>query len=187
MSLIAMQDVYFGYGGPALLEGVNFLIDEGERVSLVGRNGCGKSTLLKLVHGPLEVYSGEITRQPNLRIAMLSQSVPQNTNGKVFDIVAQGLGRAGELLIEYHNITHNQKPGSNQLLSRLGSELDKADSWKKLNIVETVLSMTDIDPEIQFSELSAGLKRRVMTSKALPEQRNQDRNKCRSQVRRYCR
>ena len=171
MPLIAMRDVHFGFGGPALLEGMNFLVDQGERVSLLGRNGCGKSTLLRLVQGELEPYSGEITRQPNLRVAMLSQSAAKGISGKVFDVVAQGLGEAGKLLVEYHNISHNtstdQSAGSDMRLRELHNQLDKSDTWKKLNVIETVLSMTGIDPEIQFGELSAGLKRRVLTAKTL--------------------
>ena len=171
MSLIAMRDIKFGFGGPVLLEGINFQIRQGERVSLLGRNGCGKSTLLRLVQGQLEPDSGEITCQPNLRVAMLSQSVRQDISGKVFDVVVQGLGNAGKLLVEYHNISHNtsnaHSADSDARLHELHDELEKEDSWKKLNVIETVLSMTGIDPEIQFSDLSAGLKRRVLTAKAL--------------------
>ena len=167
MPLIAMQDVNFGFMDPPLLEAVNFHIDPGERLCLLGRNGCGKSTLLRLITGDLEPLSGEITRQPNLRVAMLSQTVPQDITGKVFDIVAQGIGNAGKLLVKYHKISHDTTTVDTDRLHQLHNELDKSDAWKKLNILETVLSMTGIDPEIQFSDLSAGLKRRALTAKAL--------------------
>ena len=168
MPLIAMRDVKFGFTDPPLLEDVNFRIEPAERLCLLGRNGCGKSTLLRLITGDLEPLDGEITRQPNLRIAMLSQTVPQNITGKVFDVVAQGAGDAGKLLLEYHNLSHNTSgTHDNDRLNQLHNEIDKTDAWKKLNTIETVLSMTGIDPEIQFSDLSAGLKRRALTAKAL--------------------
>ncbi len=170
MPLIAMRDVNFGFGGPPLLEGLDFQIEPAERVCLLGRNGCGKSTFLRLLKGELKPESGEIMRQPQLRIGMLNQSVPQRVKGKVFDVVAEGLGEAWELLVKYHSIAHekaDESDDANAKLIRLHNELEKANSWKKLNVVETVISLLSVDADAQFSELSAGLKRRVLLAKAL--------------------
>ena len=166
MPLIAMRDVNFSFGGPPLLEAMNLLIEPGERISLLGRNGCGKSTLLRILHGELPIDSGEITRQPQLRTAMLDQSVPQDTTGKVFDVVAQGLGPAGKVLARYHHIAHDT-PDAEDRLNELHHELERTDAWKKLSVIETVISQVAVDAEAEFSELSAGLKRRVLLAKAL--------------------
>ena len=134
MSLIAMQDIKFGFGGPPLLKDVNFHINPNERVCLLGRNGSGKSTFLRLVQGELEIDGGEIMRQPQLRIGMLDQSVPQDIKGKVFDVVAEGLGNVWKLLAEYHNLAHENADGQddevNVRLLKLHNELDRSDSWK---------------------------------------------------------
>ena len=171
MPLIAMRDVKFGFGGPLLLKGIDFQIDPAERVCLLGRNGSGKSTFLRLLQGELEIDGGEIMRQPQLRIGMLDQSVPQNIKGKVFDVVAEGLGEAWELLAQYHNLAHENADGqddeANAKLLRLHNELDRSDSWKKINVVETAISQVSIDADAEFSELSAGLKRRVLLARAL--------------------
>jgi ATP-binding cassette subfamily F protein uup len=53
MTLLGMQDVSVGYGGHPLLEQMNFQIEQGERICLLGRNGVGKSTLIKLICGEL--------------------------------------------------------------------------------------------------------------------------------------
>ncbi len=166
-----MRDVNFSFGGPPLLEAMNLLIEPGERVSLLGRNGCGKSTLLRILHGDLPIDSGEITRQPKLRTAMLDQSVPQNTTGKVFDVVARGLGPAGKVLAQYHHIAHDT-PDAEDRLNELHHELERTDAWKKLSVIETVISQVAIDPEAEFSELSAGLKRRVLLAKTLAAEPN---------------
>ena len=47
-------------GGPWILKDVNFSMEEGERVGLVGPSGYGKSTLVKLLAGYLEPCEGEI-------------------------------------------------------------------------------------------------------------------------------
>ncbi|MCD4831184.1 MAG: ATP-binding cassette domain-containing protein [Anaerohalosphaeraceae bacterium] len=171
MTLVAMRDIYFSFGGPMLLEGINFLIEPGERISVVGRNGCGKSTLLKIVQGMLTPASGEMALQPNLRIAMLDQSVPQDVTGKVFDVVASGVGAAGHLLVEYHNIESDKSNDSTgqkeKRLAEIHHQLDETHSWNKLNLIETAISMTGIDSQLPFESLSAGLKRRVLTAKAL--------------------
>ncbi|MBW8002187.1 MAG: ATP-binding cassette domain-containing protein [Planctomycetes bacterium] len=171
MPLIAMRDIKFSFGGPLLLRGIDFQINPAERVCLLGRNGSGKSTFLRLLRGELDVDGGEITRQPQLRISMLNQSVPQNIKGKVFDVVAEGLGKIWESLAEYHRLAHENADGqdneANARLLRLHNELDKSDSWKKMNVVETAISQVSVNAEAEFSELSAGLKRRVLLARAL--------------------
>ena len=60
MPLITLQNVDYSVGGPLLLEHVDFSIEPGERVALIGRNGAGKSTLLKLLSGDLKPDDGEV-------------------------------------------------------------------------------------------------------------------------------
>ena len=168
MPVVSLRDIYFGFGGPSLLNGIDFRVEPGERVCLLGRNGTGKSTLLKLIKGEYQPNDGEITYHNNPKIAMLTQTVPQHIKGKVFDVVASGLGNAGNLLIEYHNTCHDTS--DQKRLARLHREIDNADAWQKLNLIETALSRTGLDPEMQFSELSAGLKRRVLMAKSLAQQ-----------------
>ena len=175
MSLIAMKDVEFSFGGPALLEDINFQISAMERVCLLGRNGCGKSTFLNLLEGRFKADCGEITREPQLRVAMFNQSVPENVSGKVYDVVAYGLGKAGELIVEYHKVYNqlerNEKTdAAEERLKQLHHELEKVDAWKKLNVIEKVISQVNIDSEAEFSELSAGLKRRVLLARALAKE-----------------
>jgi ATP-binding cassette subfamily F protein uup len=83
-----MQEVNLKFGGPALLDGVNLQIEEGERVCLLGRNGAGKSTLMKLIRGTMEPDSGEISRQQALRVAYLTQEVPHDLEGTIFEVIA---------------------------------------------------------------------------------------------------
>ena len=71
MSLITLQGVDVGVGGPLLLENVDLSIEPGERVCIVGRNGAGKSTLLRVLAGELAVDDGVVRREG--RIAGLAQ------------------------------------------------------------------------------------------------------------------
>ena len=150
MALISLQAVSLGFGGPLLLEQVNLQIEAGERVGLLGRNGAGKSSLLKLINGEVLPDSGTVARQQNLRVAYLSQEVPQAITGRVADIVAQGLDAAPVAFDDDH----------------AGQE------WRRQLQVEQVLSRMQLDPAAQFELLSAGLKRRVILAQGLARQPN---------------
>ena len=62
MALLGATNLTMSFGGPRLLDGVSFQIEEGQRVCLVGRNGAGKSTLLRLLSGDLVPDGGEVVR-----------------------------------------------------------------------------------------------------------------------------
>ena len=91
MALVSLRGVRLAFGGPPLLDGVDLMIERGERVCLLGRNGEGKSTLLRLLRGEIEADDGEVVRQQGLRIARLSQEVPEGRVGSVAEEVAAGL------------------------------------------------------------------------------------------------
>ena len=88
MALVSLQDIKVGFGGPLLLEGVDLSIDRGERVCLVGRNGTGKSTILRLITGEVKPDGGKIVFQQGVRITLLTQEVPHDLTGSVFDVVS---------------------------------------------------------------------------------------------------
>ena len=60
MSYITCKDLAVGYDGRAVASGINFSIDKGDYLCIVGENGAGKSTLVKTLLGLLKPVSGEI-------------------------------------------------------------------------------------------------------------------------------
>ncbi|MCW8908555.1 MAG: ATP-binding cassette domain-containing protein [Sedimenticola sp.] len=171
MALINLRNIQLGFGGPALLDGLNLAIERGERICLLGRNGAGKSTLMKLIAGELKADDGEYAIQQGAVITRLTQEVPEGIEGSVFDVVASGLGELGELVRRYHQVSHRlASEGSEKLLdqlSRVQHELEAADGWQSEQRVETVISRLSLDPDIPFAALSGGLKRRVLLARAL--------------------
>ncbi|MCF6282139.1 MAG: ATP-binding cassette domain-containing protein [Candidatus Polarisedimenticolaceae bacterium] len=171
MALINLNNIQLGFGGPLLLNGVNLSIERGERICLIGRNGEGKSTLMKLMAGDLKADDGEIVCQDGCRITRLTQEVPAGLEGTVFNIVAAGLGELGELVTRYHEvITQLATDCSDTLLSkleRIQHQLEAADGWQSEQQVEKVISRLSLDPDMEFSALSGGLKRRVLLAQAL--------------------
>ena len=105
MPLLAVKNIYLGFGGPPLLNDVHFTLDRHERVSLVGRNGQGKSSFMKLITGELKPDDGQIKFEEGARLAYLPQEVPIDVAGTVFDVVATGLGDMAQLLSEYQTLS----------------------------------------------------------------------------------
>ena len=171
MVLIALRDVSLGFRGPLVLDQANLTLEPGERVCLLGRNGTGKSTLLRLIQGEIELPRGEIVRQQGLVTAMLPQEVPQGLAGTVFDEVARGLGPRTELLVEYHHVAHQLAiEGSDELrirLDRIQHALELSGGWSMTQEVEAILSRMSLEPDSDVSNLSAGMKRRVLLARAL--------------------
>ena len=137
MPLLTIKNLSIRYRGPALLDEVSCHIDRKQRIGLLGRNGAGKTTLMKVMAGLIEPDSGTIRFDSGSRSAMLSQDVPEVGTGTVTDIVRQGL--AG---------------------------IDQVD-WQADNQVQQVLSRMELQPGLEFSSLSTGMKRRVLLAQAL--------------------
>ncbi|MEQ1103580.1 ATP-binding cassette domain-containing protein [Acinetobacter ursingii] len=169
MAYITLRDVQLAFGGPALLDGANFVLERGERVCLIGRNGEGKSTLLKLIEGSLLPDRGEVSIQNGLTVSMLAQDVPMDS-GKVADIVADGAGEAATVLKEYHEASDACVLGDMDACDRMGHlqhKLDQLDGWALENKVNTILGKMGLDPNADLADLSGGRKRRVLLARAL--------------------
>ncbi len=174
MALLTIRNVTLAFGGPPLLDGTTLQIEPGDRLCLMGRNGSGKSTLLKLVAGDFQPDTGEIIRQQGLRVALVSQEVPQGLTGTVFDVVAGGMGNTAELLAEYHHLSHRlASEGDEELLKRLEviqGSLEDSGGWSLHQEVERILERLALDPDAEFDTLSGGTKRRALLARALVSQ-----------------
>lgn len=73
--MINVTNVYIQYGERILLNRINVVIGEKEKIGLVGRNGAGKSTLLKIIAGEINPQEGQITIPPTSTIGFLHQEM----------------------------------------------------------------------------------------------------------------
>jgi ATP-binding cassette subfamily F protein uup len=142
MALFSLLDVNLCFGGPAVLDKVNFQVDPGERLCLVGRNGTGKSTLMKVIGGEIKSDTGAVFRQPGAVFTRLNQEIPSDIFGSVTDIVTSGLRAQGE---------HEE-------------------DWERDVRVDNLIEKLQLSPSAQFEKLSGGLKRRVLLARALAGQ-----------------
>lgn len=143
MALLSLLDINLSFGGPAVLEGLNFQVDAGERVCLLGRNGAGKTTLMRVISGEMEPDSGDVYRPNGAVYTRLPQEVPSDLEGSVHDIVYSGLRP---------NDDHHEE------------------DWERDVRVDDLLERLNLSAETEFTELSGGLKRRVLLARALAGQ-----------------
>ena len=73
--VIEFQDVDFAYGDKQILSHFNLLLQNKDRLGIVGDNGVGKSTLLNLISGQLKPQSGQVIIGETVRVAYFSQQI----------------------------------------------------------------------------------------------------------------
>ena len=85
--LLSAEKLSINFGSRQLLEGVNFYLNEGDKVGIIGINGTGKSTFLKVLAGAIPPDEGRITRNPNVQVSYLSQNPQMEDNATILEQV----------------------------------------------------------------------------------------------------
>lgn len=166
MTLLRLEQLQLAYGTHVLLDRADLTVEKGERLGLVGRNGTGKSTLLKLVAGDFNPDDGNVWRAPGLKIGVLSQELPASSGMTIFDMVAQGLPEAGDLLSEYHHLINDPDPDMNRM-AVLQTRIEAIDGWSFHQRIDVVLTRLGLPPEAEMNALSGGWRRRVALARAM--------------------
>ncbi|HEY1268616.1 MAG TPA: ATP-binding cassette domain-containing protein, partial [Candidatus Binatia bacterium] len=170
MTILRLDNVSLAYGHLPLLAHVDFQIEMGERVCLVGRNGTGKSTLLRVITGAAVLDEGEVWRRDALRIGNLDQEVPPDSDESVFQIVAGGLGELGRLLTEYHEAAQAAGAARADALNRMSElhpRIEALGGWNINQKVETVLTRLGLPADLRLTDASGGIRRQTMLARAL--------------------
>lgn len=169
---------YHYHGGGEVLKDVNFTLEQGQFLAILGNNGVGKSTLLKCLNKILKADSGELfldgenilqmsNHQVSRRIAFVSQTVP-NTQMTVHDVVM--LGRRPYMKWGFtekdHQIVHSAMDRLNleALLGRFLNQLSGGERQKvmlaralaqqpKLLLLDEPTSSLDIHNQYQVLEI----------------------------------
>ncbi|MCB1724390.1 MAG: ATP-binding cassette domain-containing protein [Gammaproteobacteria bacterium] len=171
MALLTLRNLHLSYGDPPLIDGIDLAVEPGERICVLGRNGEGKSTLLKLIAGEITADDGECVLSQGMRVARLTQDVPEQLHGSVFDVVADGVGDTAALIKQYHVASHALADDSSDAamaqLERIQHQLEAVDGWRMQLQVEQTVSRMQLDADDRFDDLSGGMKRRVLLARAL--------------------
>ncbi len=170
MPLITFDEVSLEFGDQLILNNVSLVLENGERVCLIGRNGEGKSTLMNIITGSVEADSGEIVKQSHLRVSQLEQGLPQERDITVKGYVAEGLQHLQILLDDYETLSSipiENNPNALRELEGLQQQIEAEGGWNIDQRVETIISELNLPTKLNLNQLSGGWRRRVALGKAL--------------------
>ena len=85
--LLSASHLSINFGSRQLLDDVNFYLNEGDKVGVIGINGTGKSTFLKVLSGVTEPDGGTISRNPNVQVSLLPQNPAMEESATVLEQV----------------------------------------------------------------------------------------------------
>jgi ATP-binding cassette subfamily F protein 3 len=87
--MISVDGLSVSFSGTTLFKDVSFVINEKDRIALMGKNGAGKSTLLKIIAGDNTPSSGKVSAPKDAVIAYLPQHLLTENTRTVFEEAAQ--------------------------------------------------------------------------------------------------
>ena len=172
------------YAARTLFEGLDWLIQLGDRVGVVGANGTGKSTLLKVMCGIEHFDSGELNKQKGIKIGYLPQDGLSFTGRSVFEECLSVFDEAIALEAEQEELAHKMgelDPSSEEysdVLERYSWVIDRhtaLDGYTKEAQVGTVLgglAFPTEDWQRKTDEFSGGWQMRIALAKLLLEKPN---------------
>ncbi len=173
MPYLTLDKAALAYGHVALLDHVDFLLDEGERVGLIGRNGGGKSSMLKVLAAQATLDDGIVWRAPGVRICYVSQEPMLDADATVFDEVARGLGDLHQIITDYHHLSHQlAEPDADyetllEAMQPLQTALEAQNGWAVQARIETAIQRLELNADSRVGDLSGGVRKRVALAQAL--------------------
>lgn len=178
--MITVNDISVQFGGTTLFSGVNFSINENDKIALMGKNGAGKSTLLKIVAGVNKPSTGSIAAPKEAVIAYLPQHLLTEDNATVMEETSKAFASIFNMKAEIDTIneeltvrTDYESDAYMKLIERVSELSEKFYSIEEVNYeaeVEKILKglgFTREDFGRPTSEFSGGWRMRIELAKIL--------------------
>ena len=178
--MISVDGLTVEFGGSALFSDISFVINEKDRIALMGKNGSGKSTLLKILAGVREPTRGKVSAPKDTVIAYLPQHLMTEDGRTVFEETAQAFVHLHEMEAEIAALnkeletrTDYESDSYMELIERVSTLSEKFYSIEEINydadIEKTLLGLgfTREDFNRQTSEFSGGWRMRIELAKLL--------------------
>ena len=168
MALVDLFNIKKQYDIKLLLDDVDFHLNEGERVTIVGQNGCGKSTLMKIIMGTEEPSEGKRVVTNSVQIEMLAQQPKFEEELNVRDAILNELTELKAAKEEYDQLSLKvAEDFENQeflkKLEKVSAFLDHHNAWNLDDKIERILQEFKLK-EYEYRpvvSLSGGEQRRV--------------------------
>ncbi len=106
MAQITIEGLSKSYGMKDLFKNINFVINDDDKIGLIGINGTGKSTLLKIIAGNESPDTGQIIKSKGVRIEHLQQDPEFYDNLTVIEQVLKGDSEVFKVLRQYEPLSN---------------------------------------------------------------------------------
>ncbi len=155
--MVSVDGLAVEFGGTTLFSDVSFVINDKDRIALMGKNGAGKSTLLKILAGVRQASRGVVSAPKDTVIAYLPQHLMTEDGRTVFEEASQAFSHLYEMEAEIENL-------NNQLATRTDYESDEY-----MALIEEVatksekfyaIDMTHFEEDVEKTLLGLGFERK---------------------------
>ncbi|MDM8331376.1 ABC-F family ATP-binding cassette domain-containing protein [Limosilactobacillus pontis] len=164
------------YGEKTLFKDVNFIINENDRIGLIGVNGSGKTSLLNAISGETSPEKGTITKPNDYTIGYLKQQPELDENKTIMEAIFEGQQPVFKTIRAYEDALrkfsdHPEDPQAIDRYTKMQAKMDQEDAWEADSQVKTILNQLKIkDTSQKIAELSGGQQKRVGLAQVLIEQ-----------------
>ena len=157
MNILTAENLTKAYTDKPLFKNVSFIIDEADKIGIIGVNGTGKSTLLKMLAGLEVPDSGEIKLIGNLKVSYLPQSPDFDAGKSVINQVFNSDDPLLTIIKEYEELTSGSQNIDTDRLSFLAEKIERANAWGIETDAKTILTKLGINNfDADVSTLSGG-------------------------------
>ncbi len=172
MALISTANITQQFGAKPLFENISVKFGEGNRYGLIGANGCGKSTFMKILSGELEPSAGNVSYDPNERVAKLNQDQFAYEEFTVIDTVIMGHKELWAIKQERDRIYSlpEMSEEDGMKVADLEVQFAEMDGYMAEAKAGELLLAVGIEESMHFglmSEVAPGWKLRVLLSQVL--------------------
>jgi len=170
--MLNVSNVSLQYGSRVLFKEVNLSFKKGNCYGVIGANGAGKSTFLKILSGELEPNTGDVTKDPGERIAVLKQDHFAYEQNTVMETVMMGfpelyeLGKKRDELYALPEMTEEQGMQAMEIETRFG-EIGGYEADSNAAVLLKGLGIPEEFHHSLMADLDGGLKIRVLLAQAL--------------------
>ncbi|KZN30800.1 ABC-F family ATPase [Pseudoalteromonas luteoviolacea] len=170
--MISTANITQQFGSKPLFENISVKFGEGNRYGLIGANGCGKSTFMKILSGELEPTGGNVSYDPQERVAKLNQDQFAYEEYTVIDTVIMGYKELWEVKKERDRIYSLPEMSEEEgmIVADLEVKFAEMDGYMAESKAGELLLAVGIPTEQHFglmSEVAPGWKLRVLLAQVL--------------------
>ena len=165
MNYVSVENLTKSYGIQPLFKGINFNINEGDRIALIARNGVGKSTLLRILSGKEVPDSGTAKIHKDVHLVLFEQEPQFIESGSITQNLFNQDHPVMKAISKYEMAMESE---DENLITDAIMEMEERSAWDFESKVKTILTQLNINHlEQPVSKLSGGQRKRVSLAKTL--------------------